>query len=321
MGNPLIEASGTIAGRKPGYKERAANALQDLIERVGVDRYTARKWAQSVVGGESSNLPAGMGLLDATGVGSMLDYADNPDLAGAVMVPGILKAAPRDEALRTAQRNAAKPVSEGGLGLRPDNTQMERAKAMGFDTDVFHGQTGMSLLERGQISEVSNGTGRAEGGALFASGPRLASRYAKDRDWMGQGGAVYPLKVRSADLLKSGYPMPSEAEIGKMTPKEVERLINDIDNWNNKANKVTMFLSGIDEAKTAGKSGAVFRQVVDSPTWMDARREIPQDVYGLVSGVRSRFAAFDPARRSSADILAGLLAPSVGLGLLMDYEE
>jgi hypothetical protein len=45
---------------------------------------------------------------------------------------------PQQEALDIAQRNAAKPVSEGGLGLPPNNTAMDRAKAMGFDTDAYH---------------------------------------------------------------------------------------------------------------------------------------------------------------------------------------
>ena len=48
---------------------------------------------------------------------------------------------PQGKALETAQRNAAKPVSEGGLGLPANNTPMDRAKAMGFDRyDRFPGR-------------------------------------------------------------------------------------------------------------------------------------------------------------------------------------
>jgi hypothetical protein len=45
------------------------------------------------------------------------------------------------QAHKVAQRNAALPVSEGGLGLPADNTAMDRAKAMGFDVDTtwYHG--------------------------------------------------------------------------------------------------------------------------------------------------------------------------------------
>lgn len=37
-----------------------------------------------------------------------------------------------------AQRNAALPVEQGGLGLPPNNTAMDRARAMGFDTPAYH---------------------------------------------------------------------------------------------------------------------------------------------------------------------------------------
>ena len=53
---------------------------------------------------------------------------------------GVYMGGPRQEALETAQRNAAKPVSEGGLGLPPNNTPMDRARALGFvDEGLLHG--------------------------------------------------------------------------------------------------------------------------------------------------------------------------------------
>jgi hypothetical protein len=44
-----------------------------------------------------------------------------------------------EEAFKTAQKNAALPVEKGGLGLPKNNTALDRAKAMGFDTNVYHG--------------------------------------------------------------------------------------------------------------------------------------------------------------------------------------
>jgi hypothetical protein len=44
-----------------------------------------------------------------------------------------------EQAHLIAQRNAALPVSQGGLGLAPDNTAMDRARAMGFDAEAYHG--------------------------------------------------------------------------------------------------------------------------------------------------------------------------------------
>jgi len=44
-----------------------------------------------------------------------------------------------EQAHLTAQRNAALPVNQGGLGLAADNTAMDRARAMGFDAEAYHG--------------------------------------------------------------------------------------------------------------------------------------------------------------------------------------
>lgn len=43
------------------------------------------------------------------------------------------------EALKLAQQRAALPLSKGGLGLPANNTAAQRAEAMGFDKDVYHG--------------------------------------------------------------------------------------------------------------------------------------------------------------------------------------
>lgn len=42
------------------------------------------------------------------------------------------------EAHKIAQRNAAMPVEKGGLGLHPENTAHDRAKAMGFTIPAVH---------------------------------------------------------------------------------------------------------------------------------------------------------------------------------------
>jgi len=59
-------------------------------------------------------------------------------LEGAKKVGKVLMA-PQDEALRLAQERAALPPAKGGLGLPANNTPAQRAKAMGFDKDTYHG--------------------------------------------------------------------------------------------------------------------------------------------------------------------------------------
>ena len=53
-----------IRAYDPTMRERMASALQSGMEGLGVDRYKARKHSQTIMGGESSNLPGGMGIAD-----------------------------------------------------------------------------------------------------------------------------------------------------------------------------------------------------------------------------------------------------------------
>ncbi len=78
-----------------------------------------------------------------------------------------------------AQRNAALPVEQGGLGLGPQNTAMERAAAMGFNGDMYHGTARLDrMLEKPGLDPT-----RATSGPMpfFTSDPDIASNYAKGK--------------------------------------------------------------------------------------------------------------------------------------------
>ena len=62
-GKALIMAD-EMRAYDPTMRERMASALQGGMEGMGVNRYKARKHAQTVMGGESSNLPLGVGIAD-----------------------------------------------------------------------------------------------------------------------------------------------------------------------------------------------------------------------------------------------------------------
>ena len=53
-----------IRALDPTIRERLSSGLQQGMEGLGMDRYKARQRAQTVMGGESSNLPMGMGIAD-----------------------------------------------------------------------------------------------------------------------------------------------------------------------------------------------------------------------------------------------------------------
>lgn len=82
--------------------------------------------------------------------GGRVHFSDNPDvmqleLAGGGLIKKAAKAAtkaakaPQEDAMRLAQQRAALPKEKGGLGLPANNTAEQRAKAMGINTDAYHG--------------------------------------------------------------------------------------------------------------------------------------------------------------------------------------
>jgi hypothetical protein len=69
-----------------------------------------------------------------SGVGQVLKMGAKGVDALVDALRTLKKAAPQEEALALAQQRAALPVSQGGLGLPANNTAMDRARAMGFET-------------------------------------------------------------------------------------------------------------------------------------------------------------------------------------------
>jgi hypothetical protein len=220
-----------------------------------------------------------------------------------------LKDAPRAQALETARQNAVKM-----LGLPENNTAMDRARALGFDTDVLHGQAKTperriyeggfylgteepSLLE---MVSVKPGGGRGEGGALFAvDTPFVANSYAvPSRD---RAGAVYPLIVRSSDFSQAGIPSSAGFEA--------------IENFNRKLDK-TKNRYFREQITGTNKGGVVFRNVEDAA--QDYGIVPASDVYAIKNApVRSRFAAFDPARMNENDLLASLAAMGISIPMIL----
>jgi hypothetical protein len=102
----------------------------------------------------------------------------------------------------TAQKNAALPVEKGGLGLAPDNTQWQRAEAMGFNVrePMYHGTqkefTQFDLAKHGSATDKGD-----FGEAVYAStNPETANTYARDAgDYTS--GQVMPLYVKEGKRL------------------------------------------------------------------------------------------------------------------------
>ncbi len=189
-----------------------------------------------------------------------------------------LSQAPQEEALRLAQQRAALPVSEGGLGLPPNNTPMDRARAMGFESGWAHGSP------RSDITELRSSRIGAQGPGAYATNylPE-ASTYSQT----GEGATVYPLMVRRSEALNTKFNNPYD-ELG--------------------VNADDALLS---ELFGRGKSAIVTTQE-KTPDWLlrAGAPDMPERQHFVSvrpENFRSRFAAFDPTRRNEPDLLAGAL--------------
>jgi hypothetical protein len=209
--------------------------------------------------------------------------------------------APRQEALDKAQRNAALPVEEGGLGLPKDNTPEMRAEAMGFDKEVLHGTSSdidkVIVLPDGRryVKPFYTTADNSQEAAEFAS------QFANTKSEVGSP-RVMPLMIRGDVLDTRNNPeaLRKLQDIAEKSYTELKIGEKGLPTWGQVNNYAT-------EAKNAG---------IDS-ILLDERSYLNSIANLNPNNIRSRFAAFDPMRRNEPDLLAGVLP----LGLLADEEQ
>ena len=180
--------------------------------------------------------------------------------------------APQQAALDLAQQRAALPVEQGGLGLPRSNTAEQRAKAMGFDynTTRFHGSD-QDIYAFDPAKFGKNDQGWYGRGVTTDTDPEIASGYANYNEAQS-GQTVYPLVSRGKYMnWPEGQQPFSSAKDSARGTKDIEalgyqgtRVTNDRDLYGNTPQFGT-------------------EQVTFNP-----------------ENIRSRFAAFDPFRRSAA---------------------
>ena len=221
---------------------------------------------------------------------------------------------PQKEALDTAQRNAALPIEEGGLGLPKDNTPEMRAQAMGYDVPAYHGTTVWEAEDGRKLGDIE-AFNRLASTEIVGRKPSIdqVGIWASDRpDQLGAGmysgsqGAIYPLLLRMENPKTTSFEQMSRTasnlSSGEPLAAGVVPRVSDVEPYRQMLKE-----QGFDSLKLKAKEGSPYTEFAD------------QTGYVLLepSQVRSRNAAFDPKRRNEADILAGVLP----LGLLADEEQ
>jgi hypothetical protein len=215
--------------------------------------------------------------------------------------PGV--AAPQEDALRLAQQRAALPPSQGGLGLPANNTAEQRAKAMGGKNMVHFSRTGgdYPVLDSGQYATAPFDAVGTHVGTPQAAIDRFRNTTATtdqikgttypvtilgNRPLMNQSGMPWGEDELNAFLRQQGGHNWSDAQGGKMTYQDM----------NAKLRKKLFEEQGytsipyINEVEGKGSTSFI----------------VPPE------NIRSRFAAFDPFRRTAAIAATmGVAAPDL----------
>jgi hypothetical protein len=274
FGSDWLKEKGVITPVEQG----PSKVIGDTIGMLGPMGFTKMgRDAIMEAGSKLRNVPAGMSIKDVS-------------------------APPQAEALQLAQQRAALPVEQGGLGLPPTNTAMERAAAMGFDAPAFHG-TNKSFdafkVGKGGVDELG-------AGAYTTEAPYAANMWAT-----GEGGNVMPMMVKSKDVFdRSNINKDSYLDIAARIKQNPESLPPLVRSWADES--VEDLAKYIEQTSKQGGLN----------TWLeraqyigakDQGSQIPlQQVTFNPENIRSRFAAFDPFRKTAATAAAmGVAAPNL----------
>ena len=142
---------------------------------VTLTKEYAKDHGESVLKGEYKILSKKVKAKEVfTNADSIHEFGYQPQVAKPIQA-----VAPQQEALDTAQRNAALPIEEGGLGLPKDNTPEMRAQAMGYDVDAYHGTNTGEILafDPALMGKQSGGNLKA---SFFADRPSAANYYINE---------------------------------------------------------------------------------------------------------------------------------------------
>ena len=313
-----------------GYLQQTADQTANTLRDMTGANETAQQFAlRDKINAGDKNALEQYRNLEKTIQNKLFDVALNFNPAAVGMTAKAAKEAPYAEAHRIAQRNAALPVEQGGLGLPANNTAMDRARAMDYVTapskEVYHAT---DVPWEGSVVDPSKSDFGFHVGTNEQANARIMSR-GKDGVSYREGANVMPLMVNKyANLLKvtdegtfhADSLAPQLVKKGMLSKEEAKVIDKEIGGiWD--MDKIAAYDQQMrDLLAKHGYDGVKYKNVQEGDGMSYA--------FGNPSMVRSRFAAFDPMRRNEADILGYATVPNMlgaaalgaggmyGLGLL-----
>ena len=233
----------------------------------------------------------------------------------------------------TAQKNAALPVEQGGLGLPVDNTAMQRAYALGYTTPAYHG-SGRDFTEfKNSMLGVKTGAKSAQKAHFFASNPEVSNTYVNTSHVYNDSPPVYEKLFNNPEAFDA---------FTKAETKDAKWAVLENNGMNYSSGQVMPVLVNQGKTRVKDYGGVGYRDATYNDELIAAKKakkdsvelkntydrgphegsNAMTDIYAVFdpSNIRSRFAAFDPMRRHEADLLGyadpRLLAGIAGGGLL-----
>lgn len=236
-------------------------------------------------------------------------------MAAAPLMVKALRNAPRSEALETARQNAVKM-----LGLPENNTAMDRAKALGFNTDAYHGTNRDFPAFSNAMLGAKTGAKSAQKAHFSASSPHLASTYVSTEHvnplpWKA-GPPVYEKLINNKQAWQEFNAAATDAEkwavlerygmnqgSGQVMPLMLRMENPRVRDYKGSQYRESTYNDELKAAKKGKKDSVVFKNTYDPGPHEGSN--VMSDVYAVFdpSQIRSRFAAFDPARVNESDLL------------------
>ena len=285
----------TLTAYKPTMTQRIPDMVKDGLRALGLNKFAANAFGSPIadvlgyspVGAVAQSWDAGQAAARAPGMfGKAAGLGGGMALAALGAVPG------------------GKALARKGEALAMDEaSRMARAAEQGFTVDAYHGTEAPDFQQfLPEFSDTARKTGTPHGAFVFSDSPHNASGYAGKPSGLG-----YDI----ANFDNGGRVIPAKIALGRTMKVNAKG-----DNWRDIYHKGESYdineLAQIAQAK--GYDSLTVKNVVDS----NGYTKKPQTTHFVFNpaNIRSKFAAFDPAKRGSANLLAGLGLGGLGYGMV-----